>query len=108
MKITVLNKRNLSDLLPGVARVYVGRPSPLGNPFPMRKESERNQVCDQYLDWLRTQYKENPAVRAKLHWLAGLAKRQPVELVCYCAPLRCHADSIKAAVLAIAKQSTTP
>ena len=108
MEITVLNKRNLSDPLPGVARVYVGRPSLLGNPFPMRKESERNQVCDQYLDWLRTQYKENPAVRAKLHWLAGLAKRQPVELVCYCAPLRCHADSIKAAVLAIAKQSTTP
>lgn len=78
----VLNKR--TDGVPAGA-VYVGRPSPFGNPFPMRAESDRDAVCNFYEAWLQ----KNPA-------LIERAKRElrGKDLVCWCAPLRCHADTL--------------
>lgn len=106
-KIVVVNRKNLSDPLPNSTRVYVGRPSVLGNPFPMHKESERDKVCDLYAGWLREQWKTNPKVREELLRLARLARSGPLELVCYCAPRRCHADFIKEAVTKILAASST-
>jgi hypothetical protein len=110
-RIVVLNKselkkRRLSDPLPGVARVYVGRPSPLGNPFAMDSEADRDSVCEQYEAWLRRAYREQPGVRAellRLLRLLRLAQAGPLELVCWCAPLRCHADFIRTALLGMHK-----
>lgn len=39
----------------GENTIYIGRPSPLGNPFPMAKESQRQSVCDQYDVWFQQQ-----------------------------------------------------
>ena len=44
--IRVVNKRETS------VGEYIGRPSPLGNPFWMADESQRDAVCDKYADWL--------------------------------------------------------
>ena len=44
--ITVGNKKH------GACGVYVGRPSPLGNPFAMQGEAERAAVIRAYEDWL--------------------------------------------------------
>jgi hypothetical protein len=89
--IVVVNKKT------GGKGVYVGRPSVLGNPFPMRAESDRDRVVDAYRDWLRGLW-GNPRVRAELERLADLAQAGDVSLVCYCAPARCHADVIKSAI----------
>jgi hypothetical protein len=83
--------------------VYIGRPSVLGNPFVMRAktEEERARVCDQYAVWLHQQIDEgNPAVLAELKRLRRLSERPDgVTLGCYCSPMRCHGDSIRAAIM---------
>lgn len=105
MNITVLSRRNLSDPLPGTTRVYVGRPSALGNPFPMHTEADRQQVVQQYRAWLRDQWRRRQPARAELERLLEIAKAGPLELVCWCAPRACHADVVKAAIEALAARN---
>lgn len=78
--------------------VNIGRPTPLGNPFVMRSEQDRDMVCDKYTEWLRKQIDEqNPDVLGALRALWVKAKAEgTVVLGCYCAPKRCHGDAIKA------------
>jgi Domain of unknown function (DUF4326) len=75
----VLNKR--TDTIPPDA-VYCGRPSKYRNPFKMRSESERDCVCDRF----------EAEVLPRLD-VSGLRGK---DLVCWCAPLRCHCDAILA------------
>lgn len=78
--------------------VYIGRPSPLGNPFKMRNRSadERNRVCNLYAEWLTDQiHQDNESVLAELDRLANIALQGDLILGCHCAPLRCHGDTIK-------------
>lgn len=98
MQITVLNKRTLSDPLPGVTRVYVGRPSPLGNPYAIGRDGDRAAVVAKYRRWLWDNHSGNREVRLALHDLLASARKGPLELVCWCAPQACHADVIRAAI----------
>jgi hypothetical protein len=75
----VLNKRTHG--MPRGA-VYVGRPSKWGNPFVIGKDGTRDQVIAKYRDWLVSR----PKLLGALHELRGK------DLVCWCAPNRCHAD----------------
>jgi hypothetical protein len=36
----------------GLGGVYVGRPTPLGNPFRLEKEDQREEVVARYATWL--------------------------------------------------------
>lgn len=74
----------------------VGRPTPLGNPFPMRKESQRDEVCNNYEQWFNDKLsQQDPLVLNELRKLWVLGKQQGyLNLGCYCAPRRCHADTI--------------
>lgn len=74
----------------------VGRPTALGNPFFMRDESMRNEVCDEYEKWFKDKVeKEDPAVMGQLKRLLSIGKKTgTINLGCYCAPRRCHADTI--------------
>jgi hypothetical protein len=107
VQITVLNRGTLSDPLPGtVARVNVMRPTVLGNPYFLRRGAsleERADCVPRYRDWLRKQYAAKGPVRAELEHLLELAQAGPVELVCCCAPLQCHADVIREALLGMAE-----
>lgn len=104
MKISVLSRRaELSDPLPGTTRVYVGRPSVLGNPFAMRSEADRDRVVANYRSWLRQHYRRCGPERQELERLLQLALAGPLELVCYCAPRSCHADVIREALLGMAR-----
>lgn len=80
--------------------VFVGRPTLLGNPWPLRghSDAERSRVCDLYDEWLKRIIAErNAPVMAFLAELQEQAMRpEGLKLGCYCAPRRCHADSIKA------------
>lgn len=75
----VLNK--YKDKIPEDA-VYVGRPSKWGNPFSIGRDGTREQVLRDFRDWLPTQ--PHLIEQAKVE-LRGK------DLVCFCAPLDCHA-----------------
>lgn len=99
MSIHVLNKRSLNDALPGIARVYVGRPSPLGNPFKIGPDGSRADVVAKYRQWLwREIQADSSAVRQELERLHALSQHGSLELVCWCAPQACHADVIARAI----------
>ena len=72
----VLNKR-FDDC---TGAVYCGRGSPYGNPFVIGMHGSRDQVCDLFEQKILPTL-DVTALRGK-------------DLVCYCAPLRCHCDSI--------------
>lgn len=64
--------------------VYVGRPSKWGNPFHVGGHGTRAEVIAKHRAWLCDQ----PALMASLHELRGK------DLVCWCAPAACHADTL--------------
>jgi hypothetical protein len=101
-EIVVVNKRILGRPVKppeGVVRVVVHRGTPLGNPFKMANssESERVRVCEEYARWLPGKLLEEGAELRQFQELLKLSKSSNrLELICYCAPKRCHADFIKA------------
>lgn len=81
---------------------YLGRAgkygnSPLANRFWMKDESQRNVVCDQYQAWFDDKIKsKDAAVKTELVRLWKLGVQQGhLELGCFCAPKRCHCNTIK-------------
>jgi hypothetical protein len=76
--LSVLNRRH-----GGVPEgsIYVGRGTRWGNPFKIGRDGTRDEVIAKYEAWFEG---------------AGLAEHLPEirgsNLVCWCAPLRCHAD----------------
>ena len=77
----VLNKYHGN--IPPTAK-YCGRGSPAGNPFKIGVDGTRDEVCDKFAAWAVTQ----PKVMAYIATLEG------DDLVCFCAPKRCHCDWI--------------
>ena len=84
----VLNKR--TDKIPSDA-IYVGRPSKWGNPFKMNdpllpaglsREGKRKAVIAEYKRYI---------LRDK-DLIAQLVELRGKDLVCWCAPLPCHAN----------------
>jgi len=74
--------------------VKVDRSSILGNPFLMRDEALRNHVCDLYKEYFDK--KESISFKNELSRLAQIHKKyNKLNLFCWCAPRRCHADTIK-------------
>jgi hypothetical protein len=80
----ILNAKRVGRNPPGA--VYVGRPSPWGNPFSIGRDGDREEVIFKYLSWLH----ENPVfVERARRDLAGR------DLVCWCAPEACHAEILR-------------
>jgi hypothetical protein len=90
--IQVTNKRN------GASGEYIGRPSPLGNPFVIGRDGDRDEVIAKYYDWLINILMTdlgNPAAK-ELTRLRGIYEDMgELTLVCWCAPQACHGDVIK-------------
>ena len=80
---------------------YIGRPSALGNPYPISQHKSRNQVCDDYQDYFDTRiHNSDPLIMAELRRLHRLGKRTgKIKLGCHCKQkhkeVRCHGDTIK-------------
>ncbi len=82
----IVNKRTHT---PTPHDVYVGRPSPLGNPFPV-PPYRRSLAIGHYRNWLWQKIDAgDPTVLAAL---AALSEESV--LVCWCDPLPCHATVI--------------
>lgn len=77
--------------------VNIERPTPLGNPFILNVHGDRDEVCDKYEEWFKEQLAtQNPKFLNALRDLYLQAKRDGyLTLGCYCAPKRCHGDTIK-------------
>lgn len=65
--------------------VYIGRGSPYGNPFVIGKDGNRDEVCDKFEAALLS----NPALLQKVK-----IELKDKDLVCFCAPKRCHGDTL--------------
>ncbi len=80
---------------------YIGRPSPLGNPYPISQHKCRNEVCDEYEDYFKDRIHLNdPLILAELRRLHRIGKRTgKINLGCHCKQnhkeVRCHGDTIK-------------
>ena len=64
----------------GLYRVYVGRPSPYGNPYTIGRDGSREEVIERYREWLTDEL------------VGRLYRQRPDVLVCWCAPQACHAE----------------
>jgi hypothetical protein len=78
----VLNKYHLGWSHPENS-VYVGRPSKWGNPFYIGNGYTRTDVMVRYELWLRQHPEFIEDVKKEL---------KGKDLICWCAPLPCHAD----------------
>ncbi len=81
--------------------IYVGRPSPLGNPWPLElREGETRAAAaaanlDRYKRWLWARIKPGQEDTAVIRELDSITDKH--HLVCSCWPLHCHAEVIVAA-----------
>jgi hypothetical protein len=106
MSITISNIRQNSrgEYIGRENKTYGVKESPLANPFPLTRESERDGVIDKYRDWLNDiLYPEN-----RLRSPSAISIRNEIErlkkiyldtgelnLVCWCFPRRCHGEVIR-------------
>lgn len=65
--------------------VRVDRQSKWGNPFVINQDGDRDQVCDLYAEYANWRLTIQP------DWLDELRGK---DLACWCAPQRCHADTL--------------
>jgi hypothetical protein len=81
----VISLRSIS--LKSVGAIRVDRGSEWGNPFVMKgySDAERERVCNLYEAYALWRLTVDPK------WLAPL---KGYDLACWCAPKRCHADTL--------------
>ena len=93
-KITIVHLKD-----PGDTRVIrCDRRSPLGNPFVMVNEKMRDEVCDNYDVFFKERVKRGGGTDF-MHALRSLYRiwlEEDIALGCWCAPKRCHCETIKA------------
>lgn len=63
--------------------VYIGRPSPWGNPFHIGPDGQRDSVIEKYRKWLLAQPELVARARQELRGKV---------LGCWCKPQACHGD----------------
>ena len=81
----VLNKH--MDVIPKDA-VYIGRGSKWGNPFVINTNQNRNDVCEKHKAYI------DKKIRNKEITAEEMVVLYRKDLVCYCAPRRCHGDHL--------------
>ena len=89
--IIIVNKHH------GKSGEYIGRGSPLGNPFVIGKDGSREQVIAKYRVWINEQImRKNPVVLDELNRLGNKAiDEKGLALQCFCYPKPCHGEVIK-------------
>jgi hypothetical protein len=74
------------------------RKTPLGNPFKMYSENQRDEVCDKFQNYFEEQIQSgNPVIIEQLKEIKkqALQSNKPYfKIGCHCAPKKCHVDTI--------------
>ena len=74
----------------------VDRKSVLGNPYFMQNEKWRDEVCDKYELWFTVKYETDESIIKELRLMKiRYVMYGKLRLFCWCAPKRCHAQTIK-------------
>ena len=73
--------------------------SPLANPFVMRMEHERDAVCALFHAYLNNKKPKGMVLSIQAHRKLDkleieLRSKKELELACWCAPKRCHLESV--------------
>jgi uncharacterized protein YeaO (DUF488 family) len=100
--IYVINRHSPESETRGMG-VYVGRGTPLGNPYhtngfgiPENMVSSRKEAIEKYKEYLYYKISEcDKDICSELNRLYKIALNGDLTLVCSCKPLICHADIIK-------------
>ena len=96
--ITIMNLRKVKPSKPYDIEVCRGV-SPLGNPYFMESEADRDHVCDSYVKWIEYSLSPGRSDRLVIDELLRLKKlymeHGKLRLFCWCVPKRCHAETIK-------------
>ena len=95
--IRIENLKLLKDVEENEIIIRVDRSSPLGNPFYLKDESHRDEVCDkyqEYFDNIVSNPNDNKEFMDELRRIYKLSKKYDVILGCWCYPKRCHAQTI--------------
>lgn len=71
--------------------IYIGRPSPLGNPFRISDTLTREECISKFEIYAREQLKDQSSKFS----IAFSKLKEDDLLACYCAPKACHGDIIK-------------
>lgn len=100
-ELNVVNKHH--GQWPNRRYVYIGRPSPLGNPHKMGRDMTREAAVYLYKEDLHAKLAAgDEAVINELERIGAMVldnSGEPVCLVCFCAPKACHGDVIKEVIL---------
>ena len=84
----------------GYTGVYIGRPSPLGNPYVIGRGRNREQVIELFgVHLLEAICGDTPEARALARLVDEVRSGRNIALQCWCAPLPCHGDVIRAEVM---------
>ena len=96
--VRIVNLRNYS-LLENEILFKVDRSSPVGNPYFMTNENERDKVCDKYEIYFKENILSTERDQLGQDYLTEMALAIydgfSVVLGCWCYPKRCHAETIK-------------
>lgn len=87
---------NLGDfeLNDGEVLIRVDLASNLGNPYEMRQENQRDDICDKYSKTFKQILAWSPEAKSYFDNIVETVKHKDVALGCWCYPLRCHAETI--------------
>lgn len=80
----------------GEIDIYIGRGSPLGNPFKIGKEWSRNRVCEEYEKYFYRNVciKDSPVRNEVIRIFKLVRSGRNVNLICFCSPSRCHGETV--------------
>jgi hypothetical protein len=92
--IKIMNMRKTKPKSPYDIRV--DRVSVLGNPYKLKTEDQRDEVCDKYEKYFNSQISNNNDFFCELENLVNIYNYYgKLNLFCWCTPKRCHAEVIK-------------
>ena len=96
--IEICNLRNKKPSKPYDFKV--DRTSPLGNPFFMKDESFRDEVCDKYREYFYNKIKNSKSFRESVEALMAVyVQTGQLRLFCWCSPKKCHSETIREFIL---------
>jgi hypothetical protein len=86
---------------------FIGRPSPLENPYKITKSRSRRTAIVMYAQYITDAImnegfasEDHEEIISELNRLFKiLINNQKLDLICYCSPLECHGDIIKQLLL---------
>ena len=95
--IEIKNLRNEKPTEPWDFRV--DRQTPLGNPFKMIIEKDRDAVCNLYIDHFNNDWMSEAAKEYLKTLVEAYKTYGKLNLFCWCYPKRCHAETIRNYIL---------